>query len=41
MADQALSLRRYLSANLVALAPSAVALGGALLVGLLWPAARP
>src|SRR5216684_1302765 len=28
MADQALPLRRYLSANLVALAPSAVALGG-------------
>src|SRR6476646_628659 len=27
MADQALPLRRYLSANLVALAPSAVALG--------------
>src|SRR5258708_36296613 len=28
MADQALPFRRYLSANLVALAPSAVALGG-------------
>src|SRR5258708_32865178 len=28
MADQALPLRRYLSANLVALAPSAIALGG-------------